>query len=426
MKKLFGMVVLLFFIYFLYHVTFVYFQGGHDINYELNDGDNKVEINEILRSSNKHDPDNYSISLKINDTEFNIQTFYNFGRSSNIIKNVKYYKDNDYQCIFIKYRNDKILNDIMCVNNNIMISYHNISNISEELKAFADSMETYGYDESNWKDDTSKGKTTEDSILYSNNLIENHFIGISAPSGMYRVNTIDQIRYVKLYTNTLNGNEPLLKGFVNDKYIVTNYDDNKLYRYYVVNMTNSGSALFGASEISANTYTLGSYGTSLYIYDPNTKKEYELDYAAQNLIEVGNEETNILYYNNGRWQRTPINSDLVNLKFGNNYSNDYSNNEYEKIIKVGNEYGYYYLFKKVNGKYIAYRSDITKKESLMYLFTTSSLNNLVFNDDFIYYVSDGSLKYYSDETGNRTVLNNSTILSKANVAIGLYIKKEKN
>lgn len=426
MKKLFGMVVLLFFIYFLYHVTFVYFQGGHDINYELNDGDNKVEINEILRSSNKHDPDNYSISLKINDTEFNIQTFYNFGRSSNIIKNVKYYKDNDYQCIFIKYRNDKILNDIMCVNNNIMISYHNISNISEGLKAFADSMETYGYDESNWKDDTSKGKTTEDSILYSNNLIENHFIGISAPSGMYRVNTIDQIRYVKLYTNTLNGNEPLLKGFVNDKYIVTNYDDNKLYRYYVVNMTNSGSALFGASEISANTYTLGSYGTSLYIYDPNTKKEYELDYAAQNLIEVGNEETNILYYNNGRWQRTPINSDLVNLKFGNNYSNDYSNNEYEKIIKVGNEYGYYYLFKKVNGKYIAYRSDITKKESLMYLFTTSSLNNLVFNDDFIYYVSDGSLKYYSDETGNRTVLNNSTILSKANVAIGLYIKKEKN
>ncbi len=426
MKKLFGMVVLLFFIYFLYHVTFVYFQGGHDINYELTDGDNKVEINEILRSSNKHDPDNYSISLKINDTEFNIQTFYNFGRSSNIIKNVKYYKDNDYQCIFIKYRNDKILNDIMCVNNNIMISYHNISNISEGLKAFADSMETYGYDESNWKDDTSKGKTTEDSILYSNNLIENHFIGISAPSGMYRVNTIDQIRYVKLYTNTLNGNEPLLKGFVNDKYIVTNYDDNKLYRYYVVNMTNSGSALFGASEISANTYTLGSYGTSLYIYDPNTKKEYELDYAAQNLIEVGNEETNILYYNNGRWQRTPINSDLVNLKFGNNYSNDYSNNEYEKIIKVGNEYGYYYLFKKVNGKYIAYRSDITKKESLMYLFTTSSLNNLVFNDDFIYYVSDGSLKYYSDETGNRTVLNNSTILSKANVAIGLYIKKEKN
>ncbi len=426
MKKLFGMVVLLFFIYFLYHVTFVYFQGGHDINYELTDGDNKVEINEILRSSNKHDPDNYSISLKINDSEFNIQTFYNFGRSSNIIKNVKYYKDNDYQCIFIKYRNDKILNDIMCVNNNIMISYHNISNISEGLKAFADSMETYGYDESNWKDDTSKGKTTEDSILYSNNLIENHFIGISAPSGMYRVNTIDQIRYVKLYTNTLNGNEPLLKGFVNDKYIVTNYDDNKLYRYYVVNMTNSGSALFGASEISANTYTLGSYGTSLYIYDPNTKKEYELDYAAQNLIEVGNEETNILYYNNGRWQRTPINSDLVNLKFGNNYSNDYSNNEYEKIIKVGNEYGYYYLFKKVNGKYIAYRSDITKKESLMYLFTTSSLNNLVFNDDFIYYVSDGSLKYYSDETGNRTVLNNSTILSKANVAIGLYIKKEKN
>ena len=49
--------------------------------------------------------------------------------------------------------------------------------------------------------------------------------------------------------------------------------------------------LYDASTtISKSTYTLGSYGTSLYLYDPTTKKEYELDYAAQNLIEVGNEE----------------------------------------------------------------------------------------------------------------------------------------
>ena len=102
-----------------------------------------------------------------------------------------------------------------------------------------------------------------------------------------------------------------------------------------------------------------------------------------------------------------ITSDLTNLKFGNSYSNDYTNADYDKIIKVGNEYGYYYLFKKIDGKYVAYRSDITKKDELMYLFTTSSLNNLIFNDDYIYYVSDGSLKYYSDETGNRTVLSNA-------------------
>ena len=112
------------------------------------------------------------------------------------------------------------------INNNIMIPYHNIVNISEGLKEFANSMKTNGYDEDNWKDDTTGGKTTENSILYSNNLLKDHFIGVSTSSGFYRINTIDQMKYVKLYTNTLNGNEPLLKGFVNDKYIVTNYDDN--------------------------------------------------------------------------------------------------------------------------------------------------------------------------------------------------------
>jgi hypothetical protein len=426
MKKLFGMVVLLFFIYFLYQVTFVYFQGGHNINYELTDGDTKIQVNEILRSSNKYDSDNYSLALTINDTEFNIQTFYNFVRSSNIIKNVKYYKEDNYQCIFVKYRNDKVLNDIMCINNNIMIPYHNIANISEGLKEFANSMKTNGYDEDNWKDDTTGGKTTENSLLYSNNLIKNHFIGVSTSSGFYRINTIDQMKYVKLYTNSLNGNEPLLKGFINDKYVVTNYDDNEIYRFYVANVTNSGSSLFASTKISKNTYTLGSYGTSLYIYDPDAKKEYELDYAAENMLEIGNEQTNILYYNNGKWQRTPITSDLVNLKFGNNYSNDYTDDKFEKIIKVGNEYGYYYLFKNVEGKYFVYRSDITKKEALMYLFTTSSLNSLIFNDGYIYYVRDGSLKYYSDETGNRTVLTNGELLNKPNVAIGLYIQKEKN
>ncbi len=426
MKKLFGMVVLLFFIYFLYQITFVYFQGGHNINYELTDGDNVIDVNEILRSGNKDDSDNYSVALKIKDTEFNIQTFYNFGRSSNIIKNVKYYSDDNYECIFVKYRGDLVLDDILCMDNNIMIPYHNITNATAGLKDFANSMKSNGYDENYWSDDTSKGTISEGTTLYTNNLVGNHYIGISASTGFYRVNTIDKIKFVKMYTNSLNGGEALLKGFVNDKYIVANYDDKDLYRFYVANMTNNGSNLFASTAVSQSAYTLGSYGTSLYIYDPTNKKEYELDYSTQSLIEVGNEETNILYYNDGKWQRTSINSDLTNLKFGNNYSNDYTNTDYAKIIKVGNKYGYYYLFKKVNNNYVAYRSDITKKDSLMYLFTTSSIDNLVFNDGYIYYISDGSLKYYSDETGNRTVLIDGSLLNKNNVAIGVYIEKKKS
>ena len=154
-------------------------------------------------------------------------------------------------------------------------------------------------------------------------------------------------------------------------------------------------------------------------------KEYELDYDSQSLLEVGNEETDIVFYSEGKWQRTPITSNLNTLNFGNNYSNDYVNDEYEKIIKVGNKYGYYYLFKKVNDRYIAYRSDVTNSEALTYLFTTTNINNLVFTDDYIYYISDGSLKYYSDATGNRTVITNSNILNPSNVSIGVYVERKK-
>ena len=47
MRKLFGMLVLLFAIYILYQVTFVYFQGGHNIDYQISDGNNLVKINDI-------------------------------------------------------------------------------------------------------------------------------------------------------------------------------------------------------------------------------------------------------------------------------------------------------------------------------------------------------------------------------------------
>ncbi len=425
MKKLFGMLVLLFALYFLYQVTFVYFQGGHNIDYEISDGNNLVKINEILRSGNKSDADNYSISLVINDTNFNVQTFYNFNRSSKIISTVRYYEDNEHKCVFIRYRNNKVLNDILCNDDNIIIPLHNLDIISDGLKEFAKEMVNYGYDENNWKDNTSGSIEKENATLYPKNLVNNHYLGVSSPSGLYRINKIDQIKYVKVYTTNLNNNQPILKGFVNDKYIVANYDDEQIYRFFVSNLTNNGSNMFATKVISNSTFVLGSFGTSLYIYDPDAKKEYELDYDSQSLLEVGNEETDIVFYSEGKWQRTPITSNLNTLNFGNNYSNDYVNNEYEKIIKVGNKYGYYYLFKKVNDRYIAYRSDVTNSEVLTYLFTTTNINNLVFTDDYIYYISDGSLKYYSDATGNRTVITNSNILNPSNVSIGVYVERKK-
>lgn len=424
MKKLFGMVVLLFLIYFLYQIIFMYFQGGHNINYELKDGKNIIKVNEILKSGNKDDDDNYSVSLNVNNVIFNVQTFYDFKRSSNIIKKVKYYEDNTNKCIFIRFRNNKVLNDILCIEDSILVPYHNLNNVTGGLKDFANSVATYGYDGNKWQDDTTNSLTSEEGIvLYTDNLIDNHYIGISAKSGFYRINTIDKLKYVKLYTESMNMNNLLLKGFIDDKYIVANYDDDELYRFYISNLTDNGSDMFASIKISRQSYSIGSQGTSLYIYDPVSKKEYELDYSTKTILEVGNAETGITYYAEGKWQRTSSINNISNIEFGNDYTNDYTNNAYEKIIKVGHRYGYYYLFKKVNDNYVVYRSDITKKESIMYLFTTSNIDNLVFTNDYIYYTNNGSLKYYSDETGNRTVLNSSEILSNSNVSIGVYTDK---
>jgi hypothetical protein len=421
MKKLFGMLVLLTLIYFLYQAIFVFFQGGHDMKYSLLDGDKVINVREILKAGNRYsNEDFYSFKIDVDNISFDVQINHNFGRSSDVITDIKYYKDD--KCIFIKYRDNKTLTDILCLNNNVIIPYHNLSSVSEGLKIFANSMGKFGYDEKKWADNLDDGKNIENSNFYNKNLIKNHYIGISIPGGLFHINNIDQIKANKVYTS-VNNNQPLLKAFLNNKYVIANYDDKEIYRFHVLDINSNSIDLFSGKTISINSYVIGVHDTSVYLYDPDAKKEYELDYAVKRVLEVGNEDTGIVYYQDGKWKRTALNDDLSSLYFINDYSTDYSNPKYDKTIKIGTKYGYYYYIKNSNSEYKVYRSSTYNKEIVTYLFTTTNIQNLVFIDNYVYYIDNGSLKYYNDETGSKTIVYNPGLLNDKNVSIGIYIQK---
>lgn len=420
MRKLFGLLVILFTLYFSLQILFVYIGNGHSIDYVINDNEYSFLVHEDYRANNKNDDDNYSLDIGINDVTFNILTYHDFKKGSKIVGQIKYYQDDDYKCIFLKYRDKEIVNDVLCNNGIYTTAYHNIDNPSASLINFIDSLKSYGYDEKEWIDDKDKISTSNGTTLYLNNMIKNHFVGLINDKNLYRINSIEDVAVARInFKNTIK-----LQAFTDDKYVVQDSDDTTRKKYNVYSITSSKNYIITANKNIDDAILLGTYKDSIFLYDRDNEIEYEMDTGTKNILEVGSSKTSIKYYINGNLEHLKIDEiDFNNLNFGNNHVSDYNNPNFFKTIKIGHKYGYYYYFKKVDNLYQIYCSEIDSKDNLTYLFSTTNKDSVEFNGNFVYYIENGDLKYYSDIYGNRTLIHIDNLSD--NTLYKVYIDKTK-
>ena len=80
--------------------------------------------------------------------------------------------------------------------------------------------------------------------------------------------------------------------------------------------------------------------------------------------------------------------------------------------------GYFYKF---NGySYDVYRSDILYKDKLMYVFTTTNLDKIVYLNDYVYFTNGKNILYYSDSTGIRTIVTALDFVTNEDSILGVY------
>ena len=415
MKKFLTMLIMLFFFYFLFQITFVYLEGDHEVEYTLENSSYTFNIKENLTASKEDNRDAYSLVVNVDNKEFNFLTFNNFNRSSEIVTDIKYINAPDYSCIFVKYRKDLVLHDVICKNDNITRYYHTISNPSEELKKFVKSLEEESYESKNWVDSIT-GDDGKDSRSHTDNMVEKHYVGLSNNTGFYRINKVDGITNVSVSNSSRN----LLKAFVDDKYVMYEYERPDVVKFFVNNINDRGQAIFAInSTISQGSYVLGTYKSSINIFDPETKKEFEVDYTVDNILEVGNEATGISYYDVGEFKRASV-KDVENINFGTEYKNDLVLDGYAKIDKRGHKNGYYYFYKFNGYSYDVYRSDILYKDKLMYVFTTTNLDKIVYLNDYVYFTNGKNILYYNDLTGIKTIVTSLDFVTNEDSILGVY------
>ncbi len=379
------------------------FDTGHNITYNVGN----FKIKEIL---NTKDNNNYYFSLSHENFKINFQINQNYNKAEKIINKIEYKEIDGYQCILPIFKNNSILTDVMCLQNNNIIYAHDLKN--NKINKFLNTLKKYGYDRNNYKDTASPIKVSNTQTIYKDNFLENHYIAMENYKGL----------------NIFNGNESNVKifdtdvykkpiSFFTDKYyIVADYTQTYNFKiFHVINIINGKQIdIRSYDDISFDSYIEGAIGTDIYLFDRENSKQYKISIEDESVDEFHDKDHLQTY--NGKWESMSL-MDAINGKmFNNYYTNDVTG--YEKVDKVGN---YYYLYRLENDHYNVYRADTKNKKLTTYLFATTNLNSIIYLDDTIYY-QNGNTFYYYNNYGSRKIITNTELEFNDDISFGVYKK----
>lgn len=414
MKKLFFTLLFLFFIYFALQALFYFFGPGHNTTYKVNDFEVKEEY--INKQENEHQA--YIFTISDGDAKFYFQVFKNYENQSKIIKEIKSYKNNTFNCIMPIFIDDEVLTDLMCLNENTIYNYKSLDNPDEELKNFYDSLKKYIPE-----DDLSRKDNANIFTLYPNNMQPNYYVSFASYKGFVYANPTNMVLNTKnIFENDVY--DSYLSGYVDKYYVTVDYSEQYGYsKIYIYNITTGKEEVVTLSRnIEKNSYIQGVYKKSLYIFDRSNKIQYEINAENSKVLEVGNTASGVTLYKNGTSEHvSAYDCAIKDLTFAEEIKEE---NGYKVVSStIGSKTGYTYYAKKNGEKYKIYRVNNSNKDQYTYLFDTKYLDKIITVNEYIYYVDEENIKYYSDSTGIRTLATNDELNFNQKIKYQIFYQK---
>lgn len=355
------------------------------INYKLKYKNNNFEIKEIYRNKN------YYLEVKTEKYVFPIRIYNNLSNKRKIINEIYYYEDENYKCL-LPIIDNQVIVDMMCYKDDIIYNYHDIIGENKKLDDYISSIELY--DIKQFKDDVTKIQEITPVKIFNTNI--NHVIAITTYKGLISSNEEINLFEKDIYNNKIS-------TFINNYYVIADYNKTYEFNYfYVVNLENNEVfKIKSKNEISLDSYIQGIVDNKIYLYDKDNECQYEIDIKNKK-VELIASEDNIKYYKNNKWEK--INRIQANKEMYFDYTsldNDFS--DYDYVVKT---LDYYYLFEKDGENYKLYKLDINNQDILKFILKVPT-TDINFKDNYLYYVDNNKLYYYSEETGLKTLLENS-------------------
>lgn len=415
MKKLLGLLLFLSIIYVGIQLSFKYLGKGHTITYSINSGEDKFYVIEKYVQNTKNEFDNYFFEIEVNSQKFNFQTMYDFKKNDMVIKDIKYYVDQEYSCLLPVF-NKGVVIDMLCKKENIYYDYNSIKNKNKLLDEFVLSLKDI-YDFSKFEDNLEKLDDTGDISVYSNNLLNNHIIALNNYKGLYIVKEASKrVFNVNLFEDDTYKRP--LSALVGKTYISADYSDKyNIKKFFLVDIEyNDVDEINFYEGISYNSYIQGIVNNSIYLLNLDNNIQYEIDVVSKTIVEVGNKFNGYKIFKD-KFEIMNFDEVVPNkIKF-NNFG------IVDELFKWGTEKsGYYYKFEKNGDKYKVYRTSIVDNEEYKFLFELKDIDRIFYVDDYVYFIDGEYLKYYHDEHGLRTLIKNSEFQFNDMLIFGIFVK----
>lgn len=425
MKRLLQILIILFVFYYLFQIILNFFDKGYEVTYTKNSNDKMIYIKEKYSSNVKNEKDNYYLEITVDNSKFAYKTYENLYKMKNIVEDIKYVDNGTYKCILPIFKNKKILFDITCNINGNNTYYHNIKGLDVAIDEFANSIEEYNVND--WVDSAEEAGTIGNIYIYEKNLTDNIYLGLTSYKNIYNIHSTLSKNIVNIPIFKNDPNDQKISAQVANYYLVADYNQTyEFNKFYLVDLlTKDYNEITGKNKISFNSYVQGVVGNSMYLIDLDNKKQYEIDIKTEKIIEMGNESIGIKHYNNGVWEEKKYYDVVNNIEIFTYQNIDYSifDRQYSKIDRIGGEKsGYYYLYEKNGNGYNIYKSYVEKPNERIFLFTTNSIDNIIYLDNIIVFIENQYVKYYSETTGLRKLIRYDELQFNKNINLVGYYK----
>lgn len=398
MKKYIKISIIIIIILIIVELVINAFTNKKSSTYNIFDGNKRYKIEQNYKKIANNNI--FSFTVKLKKDTYNFSYNKNFSKKTQIIKNIKYYKKNNLECILPKYI-DNSISDLYCLLDKKQVSYSYLEQTNnKDLKDIVKQIKNKKLNKLH--SDNSLLVKYKNISYYKNNIDKNITYSIWYYKGLYSINN-DNDKYQKIlkkdkYENTLS--------MLVDKYYIVFNTDNMNHKLFYKELfiydieDNKLSTIKLNKELSIDTYINGVYDNKLYITDVDALVQYSINPKNKKVEEIGSIDNGFYTVNN---------NNLVPGKLKNNiFSTTITNNNIGKLYKTNSIYkslnSYYFI--SDDGFYQIINNDY---KNPIKLFNFPSIKEVKIKDGYISFIVDDTIYLYSDGVGLRPVIKDSEL-----------------
>lgn len=398
MKKYIKISIIIIIILIIVELVINAFTNKKSSTYNIFDGNKRYKIEQNYKKIANNNI--FSFTVKLKKDTYNFSYNKNFSKKTQIIKNIKYYKKNNLECILPKY-SDNSISDLYCLLDKKQVSYSYLEQTNnKDLKDIVKQIKNKKLNKLH--SDNSLLVKYKNISYYKNNIDKNITYSIWYYKGLYSINN-DNDKYQKIlkkdkYENTLS--------MLVDKYYIVFNTDNMNHKLFYKELfiydieDNKLSTIKLNKELSIDTYINGVYDNKLYITDVDALVQYSINPKNKKVEEIGSIDNGFYTVNN---------NNLVPGKLKNNiFSTTITNNNIGKLYKTNS------IYKSLNSYYFIsddgfYQIINNNYKNPIKLFNFPSIKEVKIKDGYISFIVDDTIYLYSDGVGLRPVIKDSEL-----------------